>query len=216
MLLQLQRLKKRKPLLAGAWQHTMAKLGLSSRGADAISFLALFLAIGLAFSAVLAFSGSDEDDLVLRARQQTGNLVLSVYAGDELIAGANDISVLVQDATGSPLLDAQVEVSATREGAAPNEASETRGHESDADNKLLNSATIDLPVAGAWLVRVNAQGASLTFPIDAVVHKPGLDDWWPYLVFPAFALLLLVVYLRRARQRQPVVRERVTHATAAS
>ena len=60
---QPQRLPKRKPILAGTCPRAMAKLGLSSWSADAVSFLALFLALGLGFSAVLAFSGSDEDDL---------------------------------------------------------------------------------------------------------------------------------------------------------
>ena len=169
---QPRRLKKHKPIFAGCWQRTMMKLGLSRWGADAVSLVGLFLAVGLAFSAALAFSGSDEDDLVLRARQQVGILAVSVYtSGDELTAGENDISVLVQDAAGSPLLDAQIDVSAVREGAAVNNV---LGRDADSDNKLVHSASIDLPAAGAWLVRVgvqhDTQSASVTFPTRAAVH----------------------------------------------
>ena len=118
--------------------------------------------------------------------------------------GANDISVLLQDASGSPQLDAQVAVSATREGAAAG-ASEVRGQEGDADNKLLHSASIGLPAAGTWLIHVDvkhdAQTASLTFPAQEVVPTHGLDDWWPYFVFPAIGFLLLAIYSRRAHRR---------------
>jgi hypothetical protein len=208
-LLPVERLKKRKAILAGSWQHATAKLGLGSRRADAVSFLALFLAAGLAFSAVLTFAGSDEDDLALRAQQRAGELTLSVYAaGDELIVGENDISVLVQDATGSPLPDAQIAVRAAREGAVPD--AEFHARESDSDNKLLQSAVLDLPATGNWQVHVEtkheAQSASVVFPARAVVHTPGLDDWWPYFLFPVFGLLLLAVYSRRARRRHAFAR----------
>ena len=207
---QLQRLKKRKPILAGRWQPAMAKLGLSSSGADAVSFLAFFLALGLGFSALLAFSGSDEDELTVRAQQQAGDFTLSVYTpGGALSVGENDISVLVQDASGSPLLDAQVDASATREGANP--IAEVRSREADNDNQLLHSATIGLPAAGAWLVHVDvkhdAQSASVTFPAQAVVPTHGLDDWWPFFVFPAIGLLLLAIYSGRVHRRHTFARK---------
>lgn len=209
-LLPVNRLKKRKPVLSGSWQHTMAKLGLSSQAADAVSFIALFVAAGLAFSAVLAFAGSDEDDLGLRAKQQAGDLTLSVYApGDELIVGNNDISVLVQDSTGSPIRDAQVQLTASREGASSSD--DVRGREADSDNKLLQSASLELPAAGNWHVRVDvkhdAQTASASFSTEAGTHTPGLDDWWPHLVFPVFGLLLLIVYFRRTKQRDTFSRQ---------
>ncbi len=143
---------------------------------------------------------------------------MSVYtSGDELIAGENDISVLVQDAAGSPLLDAQIDVSAAREGAVP--GTDLRGREADSDNKLLHSASIDLPAAGAWLVRVgvqhDSQSASVTFPTRAAVHTTGPEDWWPYFVFPGFGLLLLAIYFRRAHRRHAFVREQIIETTAA-
>jgi hypothetical protein len=217
-MLHLQRLTKRRPILAGSWHRAVAKLGLSLRAADTISFVVLFLAVGLAFSAVMASAGPDEDDLAVRARQQSRDLAVSVYAGDELTVGANDISVLVRDASGSPALGAQVEVIATREGATP--GGEIHGHETDADNKLLHSATIDLPTTGTWSVRVDVrselQSLSLTFPAESVVPQPGIEDWWPYLIIPTFALLLLVVHSRRARRHQPTPHKRVEPSTAPS
>ncbi len=213
----LQRLKKRTPLLAGSWQYAMSKFGFSSRAADAVSFIALFLAVGLAFSAVLAFSGSDEDELVRRAQQQTGVLNVQVYsAGEHLVVGENDISVLVQDASGSPLLDAEVQVTANRDGTASDHAIKAR--EGDADNKLLHSVSIELPAAGAWLVSVDvkhgAQSASVTFPTQAVPHTPRLDDWWLYFIFPTIGLLLLATYSRRAHRRHLFEREHALEAAA--
>jgi len=211
------RLEKRKPILAGSWQRRMRKFGVSSWGADAVSFVGLFLIAGLSFSAVLALSGADEDQLVLRVQQQAGDLKLTAYTYDQhLDVGENNISVLVQDANGSPVLDAQIDVSAAREGAA---ASNVAGREADSDNKLLHSAELDLPSAGAWLVRVDvkhgSQSASVAFPARAVVHTPDFDDWWPYFVFPAFGLLLLAIYSRRSHRHQAFVREETVETTAA-
>ncbi len=212
---QLQRLKKSRPILAGAWQHTITKLGFSSRGADAVSFLALFLATGLAFSAVLGSSSSDQDELVLRARQQAGDLRLTVYtSGDNLVLGENDVSVLAQDAAGSPVLDTQVDVSATRDGAVA--GGDLRARDIDADNKLLKSAAINFPGVGAWIIQVDlkrdAQAASVTFPTQVVARTPGLDDWWPYFAFPAIGLLLLAVYSRHLHRRHAVAREHAIEA----
>ncbi len=206
--LQLPRLKKRRPVFAGQWQRVAAKVGFGGRGADAMSFVALFVATGLAFSMAMAFSGSDEDDLALRARQQSGNVVLWVYApGDDFIVGRNQISVLVQDASGGASLDSRIEVSAVRRGEDEDAEAAINGRESDSENKLMKSAAIELPSAGAWLIRVDAgqasQRASVTFPVDAVVHNPGFDDWWPYLIFPAIAACLLLIYLYRHRAAAP-------------
>lgn len=217
MLPQLQRLKKRKPIFSGRWQHAMAEFGLGSRAADAASFLALFLAAGLAFSAALAFSGSDEDELVLRAKQTVGSIAVSVYtSGDELAVGANQISVLVQDAAGSPVLDAQVEVSATPQGAAPGTGQ--RGRDDESDNKLLKSATVDIAAAGTWIVRVIVrnvnQNNSVTFPTQVAVHRAGFDDRWPHLVAPAIGLLLLAAYSRRVRRRHSFARQHALQAAA--
>ena len=208
---QLQRLAKHTPALAGTWQRAAARFGLSSRRADALSFIALFVVAGLTFSALLALAGSDDDDLALRAQQRTGDLQLRVYAsGEHMVVGENDISVLVQDGSGLPLLDAQVEVSASQQ-AIVSATADQHATEADSDNKLLHSAAIELPAAGEWLVHVDAQHdgqtASLTFPTEAVVHTPGADDWWPYVVFPTLGLLLLVTYSRRARRRHVFARE---------
>jgi hypothetical protein len=216
-LLPVQRLKKRKAVLAGSWQHTMAKLGLGSQRAEALSFLALFIAVALGFWAVLAFAGGDDDDLVLRAKQQAGNLIVSVYApGDELIVGENDISVLVQEAAGSPLPAAQIEVIAVPKG--PTQGGEVRGRESDSDNQILQSAAIDIPDAGDWQIKVEAkhgaQTASVSFPAEAIVHTQGLDDRWPYFLFPLFGLLLLAIYVRRGSRRRTFSRERAIQPAA--
>jgi len=206
--LPLQRLKKRKPMLAGVWQRAMSRAGLSSWAADAVSFVALFVLAGVAFSAALAFSDSDDDALALRAHQQTGSLVLSVYgAGENFIVGDNNVSVLLQDASGSAVLDGRVEVSAARGSQDHNEGFTSTGQESDSENKLMKAAAIELPTAGAWVIRVNAaqgsQQVSTMFAVDAIAHNPGFDDWWPYLIFPAVATCLLLIYAYRHRSATP-------------
>ncbi len=206
--LQPHRLKKRRPIFAGYWQGAMAKLGFDSWGADAASFVALFVATGLAFSAVMAFSGSDADDLALCAQQQSGNLALWVYvAGDGMNVGDNDVSVLVQDAAGNASLDSRVEVSAASGNQDHNQGFAISGQESDSENKLMKSAVIELPTAGAWLIRVGvahaSPDASIMFPVEAVPHNSGFDDWWPYLIFPVIAACLLLIHAYRHRAAAP-------------
>jgi hypothetical protein len=167
---------------------------------------------------VLAFCGPDDDELVLRAQQRTGDLELLVYTSEEhLLVRKNDISVLVQDASGRPVLDADVEVSAGPAVAASSPGN-LRAKERDGDNKLLKSATLDVPNAGDWLVQVVAkhevQSVSLRFPSEAVVHTHGLVDWWPYLILPAVGLLLLVIYSRRANRRDAIARDHPMEAAA--
>ncbi len=204
---QVQRLEKRTPLFAGSWLRTMAKLGLSGTKAEALSFITLFLATGLAFSAVIAFSGSDDDDLALRERQQTGNLVVSVYAPSNLTVGDNSISILVQDATSAVPLDSRVELSAARTGGSQAQNFTAHGTEGDSENRLMRSATIDLPKSGGWIMHIDvaraSDTASLTFPAEAVTHDPGFYDWWPYLIFPASAVCLVLIYAYRHRVAAP-------------
>jgi len=202
------RLAKRTPPLAGAWHRLTASLGIPGDTAEAISFIAVFVVGGAAFTAALAFSGSDDDALALRGKQPVVNALVSVYAPEELTMGPNDVSILVQNEDGDAVLDAQVTVSATTSG----QENEVKGTDSDSENKLMQAASVDLPSAGAWLLNVNVQNksdsGSIAIPVQVVAHQPGLDDWWPYLVFPAFSLLLLVIYLRRAHRRRSFTRQR--------
>jgi cytochrome c oxidase assembly factor CtaG len=196
-----QRLKKRRPLLTGTWLHVTTRFGISSASAEATSFLASFVLVGAAFTAALALPGADDDALVLRAKQRVGALLVSVYTAGEMVVGSNDVSVLVQDAAGEPVPDPQIEMSAT----ATAQKNEIKGADSDSENKLLRAASVDLPSAGAWTLHIavqdKADSASLIIPVQAARHQPGIDDWWPYAVFPAFSLLLLAVYIRRSHRR---------------
>lgn len=210
ILLPAERLKKRQPHLAGTWLNVTARFGVSSASAQAISFIALFVLAGAAFTTALAFSGADNDALVLRAKQRVGALFVSVYAPDELVVGNNDISMLLQNEAGEAVLEGQIEMSATHADGDGRQV-EIKGGDGDSDNKLLRAASLDLPSAGAWLLTVvvhdKDQSSSITIPLQAATHQPGFYDWWPYAVFPAFSLLLLLVYVRRAHRRATVVRE---------
>jgi len=209
------RLTKREPLLAGEWQRLAASFGMTARTAEAISFIALLLAVGLAFTAALAFSGSDDDALVLRAKQQVGSLVVSAYSPGDVVVGPNDIAFLLQRANGEPVLDTRVELSFS----APGHEDERKSSDGDSDNKLMQSVSVDLPRAGEWLLHINVpngdQRGSFAVPVQAIVHESGFEDWWPYFVFPMFSLLLLAVYLRRGQPRRSIEHEGEKHAVAA-
>ncbi len=204
---QIQRLPKRRPILSGAWQRALARLGISSPSAEAVSFLALFLAMGIAFSTALAFSGAEDDQLALRARQQRDGLTASVYASPgDLPTGGSEVNVLVQDAEASVVFDSDIQVSAAQAGDGQQQQTTPQAHEEEGENKLMKTFTLELPRPGHWIMHVDAQHDSqnlaLAFPVNAAVHQPGFGDWWPYLLFPATGVLLLTAYVRRSRRHR--------------
>jgi cytochrome c oxidase assembly factor CtaG len=211
-------LKKRKPLFAGAWRETMARFGIATSTAEVISFVALFVAIGAAFTAALAFSGPDDDALVLRARRQVGSILVSVYTPEDFHAGTNGVGFLVQNEAGEPLLDAHVELNASLEANGHHD--EVKGDDSESENKLMQAVSIDLPNAGAWLLHVNVRAGNehgaLAVPVQATIHEAGFGDWWPYFIFPAFAIVLLAIYLWRAHRRPPLIREHEMQTAASN
>jgi cytochrome c oxidase assembly factor CtaG len=212
------RLRKHRPVLEGAWRGVLSKFGLCGRRAEAASFIVLFVAAGLVFTAALALPGSDEDELILRAKQYTGDLGVSIYMGD-LSVGENEVTVLVQDSAGAPLLERSVEVSAVASAANPSPETIIAAP-SESENKLLHAALLDLPSAGQWQIRVAVQSGqhdeTVVFPAEAETHPAGLHDWWPYTMFPLIGVLLLFVYFRRSRGATEVARKLQTDSMSLS
>ncbi len=176
---------------------------MQSRTAEMVWFVAVFLATGLCFSLLIANS-SDDDNQALRIWKQSGPFSVAVFAppGD-LPAGAASFGVLVQDQSAQEvLLDSTVELSA-RPTAAKVTTPSVRATNHDSENKLLQTAELDLPAAGDWVLNVavshNSESSNLSLPLRVVKPEGGLADFWPYFVFPGFGLILLGTYVRRHR-----------------
>jgi len=182
---------------AGRWLRRR----LSANSVEAVSFLVLFAVIGL-FLAHLASGSSGDDDLVQRLHENAGPFTVAVFApAGELDAGPSDFNVLVQDSqTQQVPLNAKVELQAQRKNTST--ATEVVQATTDAENKLLQTTSLDLP-AGEWTVNIAvAQGAQLahfSLPVRVVKSEGGFSIPWSYLVLLVFSAVLLFAYVRRHR-----------------
>ncbi len=174
---------------------------LSARRVEAISFLLLFAVTGLCL-AHLASSSSDDDDQVLRSRQQSGPFAVSIFApAGDLEAGPSDFSVLVQNRTSQEVLqDATVALRAQQSGNGRN-TQWVRASTEDSENKLLPSASLNLPDNGDWTLDIAVERAGekagFSLPVHVVKPATGWSFPWSYAVLLAFSAILLFIYLRR-------------------
>jgi hypothetical protein len=188
---------------------------VSGRRIEAISFLLLFTVTGLCL-AYLASSSSDDDDQVLRLRQQSGPFAVSIFApAGDLETGPSDFSVLVQDRDSQEVLeDATVALRANQLGN-PHKTQWLRATTEDSENKLLQSASLNLPDNGEWLVDIAIErgGQQADFPLPVHVVKPAAGNSfpWSYVVLLAFSAILLFTYLRRHRSAKA---PRLSHPVA--
>jgi hypothetical protein len=173
----------------------------SSRKVEALTFVVLFVATSVVL-AVLR-SGRDDDDQVLRMRQTSGALTVSVFAPGGVQSGVNNIAVLVQDSkTQDVLPEATVDLRAhPQQGAS--ESNPVRANAGDSENKLLQSADVDLPTPGDWnlsiVVHHGAVAAEFTLPLAVAKPDEGLPLPWSYVPLMVFASVLLFTYRWRHR-----------------
>lgn len=170
---------------------------------EAISFVLLFAVIGLCL-AHLAAGPSHDDNQALRFREESGRFVVSVFgpAGD-LATGDSNLSVLVQDATSQEVLrDATVEISA-QELAGSGRVGPVRASSEGSENKLLQSASLELPVEGEWRVdmaiRQGGRQAEFSLPVRVIKAERRSLISWSYLVWLVFSAALWFTYTRRHR-----------------
>jgi hypothetical protein len=135
--------------------------------------------------------------LVRGSGVQNGFLVTIFTTPTPLRVGDADISVLVQDAaTRETLLDTQVtaRVSPQHEGALPATA---RLSHAAATNKLLQAATVALPIPGPYriVVEVRRGMARAMIATDVTVEPPlpPLLALWPYLALPPAVVGIFLV-----------------------
>lgn len=181
------------------------KQRLGARRMEVLAFVVLFAIAGTVL-AVLAGGSSGDDDQTLRMRATSGPFAVAVFAppGD-LPAGSNSFSVLVQESNTQQVLgDATVELAA-RAAAGGRETAAVRGESEDSDNKLLQTAELDLPAAGNWSlvvkVRTAADRAEFTMPLDVVQPGDRFTLPWSWIVLGLFTAILLLAEMRRRAVR---------------
>jgi cytochrome c oxidase assembly factor CtaG len=173
---------------------------LSTRAVEAISFLLMFAVTGLGL-AYLASNSSDDDDQVLRLHEQSGAFAVSVFApAGDLAPGSSGFNVLVQDRdTQDALLDSTVSFRAQQTNSS-NSTESVRATD-DSENRLLQTASLNLPTAGDWTLAIEVtrggQPAEFSLPLRVVKPEVGFSIPWSYLVLVAFTFLLFLTYVRR-------------------
>jgi len=145
------------------------------------------------------------DGGMVRLVEQHGDYRISVFtAPNPLRAGPVDVSVLVQDAAGQVVREAEIAVTLTTPDR-PGESIHAVATTEAATNKLLRSAMVELPEQGEWNVQVvcvTPRGNVQTgFAIEA---GPPLPPWltvWPWFTWPVVAVLLFGVHRRLAARK---------------
>jgi hypothetical protein len=147
------------------------------------------------------------DGGTLRLWTRAGDYQVAVFtAPTPLRAGPVDVSVLVQRAaTGEPLPEAVVTVSVRprdRAGADSTYPAEW----GSANNKLFHAAHFELPAAGWWEVGIRVGGpqgdAEVRLELEAAEPLPRWLDLWPWLAWPALAILLFGIHQVVVRHQQ--------------
>lgn len=179
---------------------------LSAGAVEAISFLLIFAVMGLAL-AHLASSSSDDDDQVLRLYEQSGAFAVSVFApAGDLETGPSDFNVLVQDrSTQDVLLDSTVSLRAQPTNSS--NSTESVRTADDSENRLLQTASLNLPTAGDWTLAIevtrDGQSAEFSLPLRVTLPETAFAMPWSYIVLIAFSALLLFTCVRRHWMAQP-------------
>lgn len=179
----------------------LVRARLTTKTLEAATFVMLFAVTGLCFARLLANSG-DNDDLALRFHGTSGPFAVAVFAPVDLAVGPSPISVLVQDRnTHEVLLDAAVELSAHPVAGLKAPSATARASQADSENKLLQTAELNLPSHGEWAISVivqrNAESAELSLPLDVEKPETATAFPWPYAALLALAAILLLAYIRR-------------------
>jgi cytochrome c oxidase assembly factor CtaG len=202
--------------LANRW----LKPRLGAAKVEALWFVLLFAITGLSL-ATLASRSSDDDDQVVRLQQQSGPFAITVFAppGDTP-AGTTTLNVLVQDShTQAVLTDEAVNV-IVRPASGDSRLAPTTANTDDSENKLLQTAELNLPTEGDWTLNLavqrNTDHAKFSLPLHVVKAESGIANPWPYLTLLAFSALLLATYLlRHGRTRAAGFRQTQAEATHA-
>jgi hypothetical protein len=161
------------------------------------------------------------DGGTVRLSERRGGYRITVFtAPTPLRAGPVDVSVFVQDAaTGEPIPEARITVRAIPR-AHPGEAVCVAATAEAATNKLFQAALFELPEPGWWDVEIVIEGSRapirVRFEMEAAEALTRGWEWWPWIGWPALAIVLFGVHQRLVRRRRgPCSRDERLHGTPA-
>jgi hypothetical protein len=140
------------------------------------------------------------DGGTVRAHEPAGPFVVTVFTSPTPFrAGPVDVSVMVQDADGGPVLDATVTVQLVDATGTLNVEARRSGNK----NRLLYEALTTLPRAGSWQLTVHVErGADVgqvACQVEAAEALPDLLRSWPHLLFPPLAIVAYLLHRWRRR-----------------
>jgi hypothetical protein len=144
-------------------------------------------------------SFSRADGGAVRLSQRRDDYQITVFTTPTPFrAGPVDVSVLVQDArTGRPVQEAEIIVRAMPRGR-PEEVLRCAATSEAATNKLFRAAVFEIPEPGWWEVAVvvEAKGGPIwvRFDVEAAEAAPRWLALWPWLSWPALAILLYGIH----------------------
>jgi putative membrane protein len=195
-------------------------LGASDRGSSG-SFRyghrtaqAALMALVLAAIAYGVFAPADLDDGgVVSVNEPAGLFRITVFtAPASPRCGPVGVSVLVQDlASGRAFLDATVDVRLQSRQGTAGTTIRARATQDESANKLLQSATLDVPSPGPWELRVSVlrgqEEGAVAAGLEVEQAATIVASLWPYLLLLLCSAGVLALHhaLRRdARQLAPV------------
>lgn len=145
------------------------------------------------------------DGGVVRLRATRGGLVVTVFtAPDPLPAGPQDVGVLVQEPSGAPVLDAEVMLRFDPPAGASGGFA-VRALRSQATNKLLQAAQVDLGEVGDWRLGVSVSRAGqahdfeCALPVAPATNK--VSALWDVLALPPLMVVLFALNQALRRRR---------------
>lgn len=136
----------------------------------ALAALALLLPLAALAYGWLAPDKTDIDEAVVRFQGTSGPFHVTIFAPpDPVEPGSCDVSVLVQDARSEePVLDADVDLAVQPAGGG--EGAAIRATHQQSSNKLLQSATAQLPRSGSWELSVSVRRGSEQATLSATLQ----------------------------------------------
>jgi hypothetical protein len=139
------------------------------------------------------------DGGIILARQDTGIFTITLFTSSQpLQTGASDLSAMVQDkASGDVLLDSIVELTVSPvEGGGSSQT--TRLTRDQANNRLLQAATINFPHPGQWRlhlqVRRGNDAGSLNTDLTVEAGRSRAAVVWFYVLLPVVMILLFALH----------------------
>ena len=168
--------------------------------------------LAIAVSLALWAGGATADGGVVVASGPVAALRASVLVSPApLRSGPAEWSVWLQDASGAPVLDAEVEFELQRHGVSGHHSRRVVAARREASaNRLLYSALVDLPEPGSWRVTLrvtrgeHGELGQLGFelPVGPATGRAG--EHWRALSLPPIALGLFALHqwLSRGERRR--------------